>query len=59
MRCVWACLVIDKKDGDFKICPSLRVQIGLGVQNVFELAPVVDSMRMLKIMGDFILVAAM
>ena len=53
MRCVWACLVIDKKDGDFKICPSLMVQIGLGVQNVFELAPVVDSM------GDFILVAAM
>ena len=48
-----------KKDGDFKICPNLRVYIGLRVQNVFELALVVDIMRMLKIIGDLILVAAM
>jgi len=29
------------------------------VQNVFELAVVVDNMRMLKIIGGFILVAPM
>ena len=51
--------VIDKKDGDLKICPNLRIEIGLRVQNVFEFALVFDNMRMLKIMGDFILVALM